>query len=298
VSGVVVLGYVNLEHVVGLNRDVEAGVTSLVTARHTPAGGRLGGCASYIATGLAEQGVEVAVASFVGEDESADVVERLLASAGVGVDGLERGPQLRTGIAWLPYAPSAKSYCIFDPGGELPGRLSPGQERLCREASWLVAAVGAPGPCEDALAALPPSASLCWAVKADPTSFPPALARRLAARAEIVLFSEGEEADFLTKSLGSGWRERTDALVVETRGTRGVRYWVDGAEESVTLQASLDVLDTIGAGDRFCVGLLAATIGANASAADAIAAGIESAAALLRTRLGRDVLSISEEGVR
>jgi ribokinase len=291
-SRVVVLGYVNLEHVVALNRDVEPNVTALVCRRHTPEGGRLGGCASYIATGLAERGLTVEVVSFLGVDEGADIVERALLSAGVGVEGLERGPQPRTGSAWLPYAPSGKSYCIYDPGGALPLTLTERQQAVCRQAAWLVAAVGPPGPCAEAVALLPRTASLCWPVKADPASFPPPLARDLADRADVVVFSD-VEADFLAQTLGGGWRERLarpGAFVVETRGSHGLRYWADGAEHAVEPDAPLEVFDTIGAGDRFCAGLLSAHIGAGEPAAVAVAAGIESAAALLADRVDRDAI--------
>jgi hypothetical protein len=47
-SAVLAVGYVGLDHVVGLNRAIAPGRTSLVERRHTPAGGRLGGCAPNI----------------------------------------------------------------------------------------------------------------------------------------------------------------------------------------------------------------------------------------------------------
>lgn len=281
---IAVLGYVNLDHVVGLNRDVTAGSTSLVRRRHTPPEGRLGGCASYIATGLASRGGEVSVVSFTGDDAAASVVERAFASAGVATAGIERSLD-STGISWLPYAPSGASYCVYDPGGELPAELSHAQRRICTDAAWLVAAVGPPAPCLEALDVLPSSSSVFWSVKGDPESFPEALARQLAQRASVVVHSS-DEAGFLAGQLGACWREellRAEALVVETHGAGGARFWTGGAERWVRLDEPLRVSDTIGAGDRFCAGLLAALLDGDGPEA-AVHAGVAAALALLRDR--------------
>jgi sugar/nucleoside kinase (ribokinase family) len=284
VTRIAVLGYVNLDHVVGLTRDITPGLTSLVRRRHTPPEGRLGGCASYIATGLASRGAAVSVVSYTGDDPAATVVERAFASAGVDTTGLE-GSLDATGVSWLPYAPSGASYCVYDPGGQLPVELTPAQRRVCAEADWLVAAVGAPAPCLEALAVLPASSSAVWSVKGDPGSFPPALARELAGRASVIVHSS-DEAGFLAEQLGDDWRTHTvrpGALVVETHGADGVRFWTDGAERWVRLDEPLRVYDTIGAGDRFCAGLLAAVLDGEEPEA-AVLAGVTSAQALLRDR--------------
>ncbi|HZT53428.1 MAG TPA: carbohydrate kinase family protein [Gaiellaceae bacterium] len=282
---IVVLGYLNVDHVLGLNRELEPGVTALVERRHTPSGGRLGGCASYIATGLAASGAAVAVVSSVGRDAEAAVVESSLAAAGVETSGVEQREAQRTGVTYLPYAPTHASYCIYDPGGPLPERLTEAQRELCRRAGWLVAAVGAPAPCAEALAVAPAQASVFWAVKGDPASFPAPLARALAERAAVIVYSAAERP-FLEQQLGADWRRdlaRPDALVVETHGHEGARYWDGGREGRIRPEAAIAAWDTIGAGDRFCAGLLAARIG-GADAEAAVRAGAETAAALLRER--------------
>lgn len=281
---IAVVGYVNLDHVVGLNRDIAPGQTSLVCRRHTPPEGRLGGCASYIATGLAAAGIHASVVSFTGDDAAAAIVEGAFAAAGVDATGLERSLDA-TGISWLPYSPSGASYCVYDPGGELPVELTDEQRRICGAADWLVAAVGAPAPCVEALDALPSSSSVFWSVKADPSSFPVPLAHELARRASVIVHSS-DEADFVAERLGAAWRDeavRPDALVVETHGAAGARFWAGGEEDWIRLDEPLPVFDTIGAGDRFCAGLLAALID-GASPADAVGAGARWARALLRVR--------------
>lgn len=281
---IAVLGYVNVDHVVGLSHDIAPGQTALVRRRHTPPEGRLGGCASYVATGLAGAGREVSVVSFMGDDAAAGVVEDAFAAAGVDPSGIERILD-STGVSWLPYAPSGASYCVYDPGGELPAELTGEQRRICGTADWLVATVGAPAPCLEALDALPSSSSVFWSVKADPDSFPVPLSHKLATRASVIVHSS-DEADFIAEQLGAGWRDevaRPEALVVETHGASGARFWADGGEEWIRLDEPLRVFDTIGAGDRFCAGLLMALIDGSGPA-DAVRAGALSAEALLRDR--------------
>src|SRR5204863_318367 len=79
--------------------------------------------------------------------------------------------------------------------------LNKAQRRICARADWLVAAVGAPAPCLEALVALPASSSVFWSVKGDPSSFPAALAHALAARASVIVHSS-DEAGFLAEQLG------------------------------------------------------------------------------------------------
>ena len=282
---VAVLGYVNVDHVVGLTGDVEPGMTALVQHRHTPLEGRLGGCPSYIATGLTSRGIDAAVVSTIGDDEPGRVIERALADAGVDTRGLHRNPDVHTGVSWLPYAPSGASYCVYDPGGELPASLTEAQHQICSAAHWLVATAGPPGPCLEALDLLPQASSVFWAVKGDPLSFPEPLAFALARRAAVVVFSS-EEAAFLARLLGNAWRTEpglADALLVETHGAEGARFWTSGDEHWLPLDAPLPVSDTIGAGDRFCAGLLAALID-DAAPEAAVAAGAELASALLGDR--------------
>jgi ribokinase len=288
VTRIAVLGYVNLDHVVGLSQEITPGRTSLVRRHHTPPEGRLGGCASYIATGLAAGEAVVAVVSFTGDDAAAAVVEGAFAAVGVSTAGLERSLD-STGVSWLPYAPSGVSYCVYNPGGELPVELTDTQRRICACADWLVAAVGAPAPCLEALVALPASSSVFWSVKGDPSSFPAALAHALAARASVIVHSS-DEAGFLAEQLGPDWRDEivgADTLVVETHGAGGARFWARGEEHWVRLDEPLRVFDTIGAGDRFCAGVLAALLdGAEPEAA--VRSGAAAAQVLLRDRSERE----------
>lgn len=283
-DGVACLGYVNLDHVVAVTRAVEPGVTSLVSHRYSVPAGRLGGCAANIALGLAEACIEVDLLSWVGTDPAAARVTDELEAGGVGIAGVARDPDRRTGTTWLPSAPTGETYCVYDPGGASPRTLTNAQRERLHAHQRLVVTVGPPGPCAEALDLLRDQGFLLWAVKADPGSFPAALVGRLAARADVIVHNEQETA-FLVETLGEKWgdRVRPDALVVRTRGAGGAEYRCGATAGSVAASEALDVPDAIGAGDRFCAGLLAGLIG-GLDAGDAVGAGIESAERLLHAR--------------
>jgi sugar/nucleoside kinase (ribokinase family) len=283
------LGYVNLDHVVALNRLLEPGVTSLVTWRHSAPSGRLGGCAANIAAGLVEAGVQAELISWVGIDPAGARVLDELAGHGIVTGGVTRAESRRTGSTWLSYAPGGESYCVYDPGGPPPELLSLRQSDRMAATRWLVVAVGPPGPCAEALDLLHVDAFLLWAVKADPASFPPKLAVRLAGRADVIVYNEDERV-FLADMLSGDWHThaRPEALVVQTLGSNGVRYARGGSSQQLEAAERLDVVDTIGAGDRFCSGLLAGLIGGLNDRA-AVRAGIESAGRLLRSRFEQEL---------
>ncbi len=278
------LGYVSVDHVVALNRAIEPAVTSLVVRRHSEPSGRLGGCAANIAAGLVQEGMEAEVVSWVGDDSAAERVLDQLRVARVGLEGVVRDPRRRTGVTWLPFAPGGESYCMYDPGGAPPQTLTDSQRERLVATDRLVVAVGPAGPCMEALELFGTDGVLLWAVKADPASFPRALAVRLLSRADVIVHNE-EEARFLAEMLGEDWPDRAapDALRVQTLGVHGVRYFRAGATHEVRLERSVDLADAVGAGDRFCAGLLAG-LADDRDPDDAVRAGIESAARLLRDR--------------
>ena len=257
---VLTVGYVGLDHVVGLDHAISPGRTSLVERRHTPESGRLGGCGPNIALGLAAAGCQVDVVTWVGDDAGADRVAQVLCDAGISTEGMQRVLE-RTGTSWLPYAPDGASYCVYDPGGPLPQSLGEAQRRLCATARWSAIAVGPPGPTQEALDLLPDDATLLWPVKADAASVPPLLARKLAERANAIVLNR-EETTFLAEVVGSNWQQAAaerDVLVIETRGAGGLRWRQRDASAELSL-TPVRVSDTVGAGDRFCAGVLAGLV--------------------------------------
>jgi fructokinase len=174
---------------------------------------------------------------------------------------------------------------VYDPGGPLPRSLGDAQRRLCSTARWAAIAVGPPGPTEEALDLLPDNATLLWPVKADPESVPPTLARKLAERANTIVLNR-EETTFLAEVVGSHWREAAaerDVLVIETRGAGGLRWRTREASAELST-TPVEVSDTVGAGDRFCAGVLASLV--RGHDVDAVVRGAaQDVADMLRGRL-------------
>ncbi len=283
-----VIGYLGLDHSVQLRRPLRPGRTTLVARRTTPPAGRLGGCAAHISLGLAAAGVPVSIVGWLGPDVDGDRILEALEQAGVETTGLAR-TLARTPRSWLAYAPDGTCTCIYDPGGQLPERLSLPQQQ-CLAAGRVVVSVGPPGPVQEALDLIPPEAQLAWSVKADQESVPIDLARRLAARARAIVWSR-DEAPFLEEALGPGWVEaaaRRGTLCVETRGAGGVA-WRRGPSRGYLSGEVLVASDPTGAGDRFTAGLMAG-IWQGLRPEPALRRGMEAATTFLRGREseGRD----------
>src|SRR5207245_11444346 len=96
------------------------------------------------------------------------------------------------------------------------------------------------------LALTPPRPRLVWVVKADPKAFPPRLASRLAARADVISASRGEAA-FVAEAIAAG-HPRPGRIRVETRGSEGASVAWRG--KSIDVPASpITGADPTGAGD-------------------------------------------------
>jgi sugar/nucleoside kinase (ribokinase family) len=284
VSAVAAIGHINLDHVVAINRPIRPDVTSLIERRYSAPEGRLGGCALNIAVGLTGAGVAAEVVSVVGDDEHGHLILDRLHELGVGTRGIERDPARRTGTTWLPSMPGGESYCIYDSGGPPAAGLTELQRERIGACDWLVAAVGPPEPCRQALELLSAGARLVWAVKADPGSVTPELARRLLECADVIVLNAAEDA-FLVQRLGEGWRRSAapGALIVETQGSAGVRGWEGGQPFALSPTEELEVADAVGAGDAFVAGLVAGLI-AGADGETAARCGVQAAARLLADR--------------
>jgi sugar/nucleoside kinase (ribokinase family) len=283
VTTVTAIGHVNLDHVVAVNRPIRPDVTSLIERRYSGPEGRPGGCAANIAAGLAQAGLCAEVVSFIGDDIGGRMILDHLRALGVGTRGIERDPARRTGMTWLPSVPGGESYCIYDPGGPPETGLTDTQRDRIRDSDWLVAAVGPPDPCRQALDLLADDSRLVWAVKADPGSVTRELARRLWQRADVIVLN-ADERGFLDERLGDGWHTTTTgALLVETDGAAGVRGWIGDRTFAASPPERLAVDNSVGAGDAFIAGLVAGLV-AGQDAESAAQRGMHAAAALLDGR--------------
>jgi ribokinase len=279
---IVVTGYASLDYVVRLDSapKPDRTATILSRARNWP---RLGGSPAYVAAALVAGGArDAAPISWVGDDAEGARYRDAVAALGVRTDGIRVRPG-RTPICILAYEPDGRCHCLYDPGLTAEADLDEGQRALIAAAKAICVAVGPMKATWEALRLARPDAMLVWAVKADPRAVPPDLKAALAARADIVVFSQGE-AGFAAEASVTAIKPGRRRIDIETRGRNGVAFMRDGAA-SVFPVAPTEVEDSTGAGDTFIGGFLAAWM-KTADPEESVRAGVAAARALLVSRIG------------
>ncbi|MGF7149530.1 ribokinase [Sphingomonas zeicaulis] len=269
----VVSGYATLDYVVAAGGEPAARGTS--AARLVPgAWPRAGGAPLYAGAQLAAMGVVTTPLVTVGEDLHAAAYRSACAMAGLAADGIATIAGGRSTACLLIHHDDGSYRCFLDPGSPAE-TLSAAQVAALTGASLVVVAAGEPAITASLLDRLAPHQRLAWIVKADPACFPPVLAARLAARADLVFANAGERG-FL------GAARRAGQIRVETDGMRPIRIADDAGTHSVAITA-VESGDATGAGDSFAGRFLGAWLrGASPDAAAQAAAA--AVANLLRAR--------------
>lgn len=281
-----VVGYASIDYQYATEPFEGPGRTTLVRSPLHVDGARPG-AASYFALALAQHGLPVSLISWVGPDESGALFTGRLADAGIDVATVTR-----TGTR----SPACHMYCpdggepvtFFDPG-DADQMLTSDQEQAVASATAVLIGVGPAQATAAALAVADPRALLLWAVKSDPGSLPPELARALATRADVICHSEAE-TDFLAQTCGLDIEAlmRDGTLVATTRGSRGAVLRSSYGEIVVGATEPVSTFDATGAGDTFAAGLLARLMQCDSSNTvereHAVRGACADARALLRTR--------------
>ena len=188
---IVVTGYASLDYAVRLDSAPEPDRTATILSRAAE-WPRLGGSPAYVAAALVVGGArDAAPISWVGDDAEGARYRDGVEAFGVRTDGIRVRPG-RTPICILAYQPDGRCHCLYDPGLTAEADLDEGQRALIAAAEAICVTVGPTKATWEALRLARPDAMLVWAVKADPRAVPPDLAAALAARADIVVFSQGE----------------------------------------------------------------------------------------------------------
>jgi ribokinase len=296
---VAVLGYASADRCVALSA-LPAPDTTAIVRRLSRPWPRLGGCGPQIAIRLARLGVPATCLTWVGPDEPGEALLAQLRESGTSADGVVVAGT-RTAESYIAYDEEGRAVCFYDPGdahGGLttagpssaatespppaaphPAALTAAQHAAVASASVVCLTVAPAAATRAALDATPADARVVWSVKADPDAYTDDLIARLLARADVVAWSEAER-EFVAA------RPREDALVLETRGARGVA-WTRGGRSGELAAPPVRVADTTGAGDAFVAGVIAQLERDAGDAPAAVAAGIESSRALLEER-GRE----------
>lgn len=270
----------------------------------------VGGSPLNVAVGLARLGREVDFLTHIADDSHGRRIAEYVNAAGVQlVSGSQSAD--RTATARLTVGKDGSAEYLFDMDWQLSGTPMVAPPLFAHTGS--IAAVQEPGCL--AVAALVDTYRVSATITFDPNVRPSLivdrdLARmrieRLVERSDVVKVSEEDlrwiEPDRAPESVARTWLALGPAVVAVTMGDRGAAA-VSAAGEVRVPARSVPVVDTVGAGDAFMVGLIDALWGQDLLGAeqrtelagisvDALAAALEAAsgaAALTVTRAGADL---------
>jgi sugar/nucleoside kinase (ribokinase family) len=283
---VAVLGYASADHCVAV-RALPAPDTTAIAGRLSRPWPRLGGCGPQIAMRLARLEVPASCLTWVAPDAQGTEMLAQLQASGARTDGVVVGGT-RTAESYIAYDGEGRSVCFYDPGDAHRSRLTSAQRDAVADASAVCLTVAPAAATEAALEAAAADAMVAWSVKGDREAYPPELVARLLERADVVACAEGEQS-FLARQ-AAGREPRPDALVLLTRGARGVA-WRRGEESGDVAVRPIRVADATGAGDAFVAGVVAQLLRDPHDAPAAVAAGIDSSRALLEARGGTEAMA-------
>jgi fructokinase len=234
-----------------------------------------GGSPANVAVGLGRLGLDVVLATSIGTDAFGSLIEAHLLESDVELGIGSRGPgPTSSAVAHLD-ADGAATYDFdvrWDPGpidvpddvdalhtGSIAACLAPGADAVVELAEHLA---------PTAIVSFDPN--IRPAIVADRVD---AIARieRLVGLADVVKVSD-EDAAWLgptesIEEMASRWLDAGPAIVVVTRGSAGSTAFARSGRLDVPA-VSIDVVDTVGAGDSFMSGLLAGLDRENLLAAD------------------------------
>jgi ribokinase len=254
---VVVVGSANVDLVVEVPRPPRGGETIL--------GGRLrrhpGGKGANQAVAAARAGgADTTFLGALGEDEAADLLLTSLRGAGVRTDLVERA-DAPTGTALISVAPDGENAIVVAPGANDLLRLGAAQAERIAGADVVLAQLEIPLDVVTAAAAARRSGALLVLNAAPSRELPD----DLWAAVDVLVVNEHEAADLALAP--EELLKRVPSAVV-TLGGAGCLV-LERDQEPVRVKGiSVDVVDTIGAGDTFC-GVLAAALARGSGLADA-----------------------------
>jgi ribokinase len=259
-GSVLVIGSVNIDHVVVADRFPSPGETILGESTHVGLGGK--GCNQAVAAALA--GTPTAMVARVGDDPEGGRARDGLAARGVDTSGVLEVPGVATGTAWItvaarPDTGDQDNTIIVVAGAN--HRWDPGGDPLDdRAASVVLAQLEVPLPVVERAAA----GRGLFLLNAAPAA---ELPDSLLARCDVLIVNEHEQA--VVAGLPSDTPVAEAHAELRRRGARAVVTTLGGAGAVVTDSAGQrtdiapvpapSVVDTTGAGDAFA-GVLAARL--------------------------------------
>ena len=223
-----------------------------------------GGSPANVAVGLGRLGLEVTLATSIGDDAHGELIEAHLSESGVALTAGSRTPG-RTSSSVAHLGPGGAATYDFDVTWD-PGPIAtPGDVRAVHTGS--IAATLAPGAddVETLVRQLQPTAVVTF----DPNIRPALLPDRddairrvdlLVGLADVVKVSDEDlrwlDPDQPVDAVAARWLDIGPSVVAVTRGRDGSTAFARTGRREVPRQ-SVTVVDTVGAGDAYMSGLIA-----------------------------------------
>jgi ribokinase len=256
---VVVVGSINLDHVVTAPRFSGPGETILGTSVTSSVGGK--GANQAVAAALA--GATVAMVARTGDDADGARVRQRLVERGVHTDHVIVSPGETTGTAWITVAEGDNTIIVISGAN---GNWSTDALPVCvDEATVVLAQLEIP---VDVVGDAARRAAGLFVLNAAPAAvLPDDLLRRcdvlVVNEHELSVVADAEHVgdEHAITAAHAALRRRGVTAVVTTRGAQGAVVTDADGVTTVLAAPSVDVVDTTGAGDAF-TGVLAARLAA------------------------------------
>ncbi|TYB37998.1 ribokinase [Actinomadura chibensis] len=253
---VVVVGSVNADLVVGVERRPGPGETVLGSDLATHPGGK----GANQAVAAARLGARAALVGRVGDDGHGGLLRAALAAAGVDLAHLATAPGAPTGVALITVGPDGDNSIIVSPGAN--ARVGPADVAAARAAIAAAAVVSCqlevPLPAVEAAARACAAAGARFVLNLSPPAPVPA---GLLAHCDPLVVNEHEAAFLLGRDgpgdpagMAEALRRRGPRSVVVTLGADGALVSA-GTERVRVPSPEVAAVDTTGAGDAFTAAL-------------------------------------------
>ena len=253
-----IIGDINVDVVSLLSEPLQTNTDTIATNGIT-----LGGSTCNVAVWLTHLGVPVDLVSAIGDDVLGAWVITQLQAYGVSDANVKSIANQRTGTCVILVDETGARSMMPDFGANLMQAVDPNLEQLIAASDIVVMSAYTfmrPQSSQFALDVLESVAKSDCRMVIDAASSSPiqkfgaAKVRNYLARADLVLANEDEYAA-LSVDAPSGWENDFQNLIIK-RGERGALWLNRGTEVASVAADPIEVVDTTGAGDAFCAGLL------------------------------------------
>lgn len=292
---VVVVGSVNLDHVVVTDRFPTPGQTLLGSSTSSAIGGK--GANQAVAAALA--GARTAMVATVGDDAPGHDAREELARRGVDVASIAVS-QAPTGTAWITVA-AGDNTIIVVPGAnhEWPVEHEQAIEGLVHDAAVVLCQLEIPLRLVERVAA---ATGGLFVLNAAPSAVVP---DALLARCDALVVNESELTDLSGRAVDAdvpgsvdeahaALLDRGARSVVTTLGARGAAWATPHGRGRVPAPSGVDVVDSTGAGDAFC-GVFASRLAVGDSLEVAVRWGVLAGSISVGKRTAQDSYASFEQ---